>query len=153
MADTGAVADGHESADDILELATALFQCCDAHGRVFIGWDEAGVYTNPLSMKPRGPLSGGCLRHTSFACEVGDGVDNTLVATEYGVDLNCRFTFNTAAWNTLKQIAELLGVDWRSVPAKVLDTLGKRFVCKTCSSGYTHELFVLDWRACVRTPL
>ena len=61
MADAGAVAiaDGHESvdADDILELATALFQCCDAHGRVFIGWEEVGVYTNSPSKETQRRIS------------------------------------------------------------------------------------------------
>ncbi len=155
MADAGAVAvaDGNESVDDILELATALFQCCDAHRMVFIGWDEAGVYTHLISMKPRGRLSGGRLLPSVFACQVDGSVDSTLVATEYGVDLKWRFTFNTAAWNTLKHIAELLSVDWRTVPAKVLDALGKQFVCKTCSSRFTSKLYAEDWRACVRTNL
>ena len=164
MADAGAVAiaDGHESvdADDILELATALFQCCDAHGRVFIGWDEVGVYTNPPSKETQRRVSsryyylrGNLPLSLKFACNIYG--DNTLVATEYGVDLNCRFKFSTSAWNTLKDIAELLGVDWRTVPAKVLDALGKRFVCKTCSFTYKRNgasgLDAMDWRECVRT--
>ncbi len=102
---------------------------------------------------PRGP------RDLKFACEINGGVGTTLpvVATdsEYGVDLNCRLTFATAAWNTLKEIAELLGVDWRTVPAKVLDALGKRFVCKKCTFGHGGDRLVkpaMDWRECVRTP-
>ncbi len=112
MADAGVVAitDGQESVDDILELATALFQCCDAHGRVFIGWDEVGVYTNPPSKETQRQMSsryyylrGDLPLSLKFACNIYGG--NTLVATEYGVDLNCRFKFDTSAWDTLKKIA------------------------------------------------
>ncbi len=143
--------------DDILDLATALFQCCDAHCRVFVGWNEAGVYTNPPSKKTdysysRGPL------HLKFACKIGGSVGTTLPVvandSEYGVDLNYRLTFATAAWNTLKEITELLGVDWRTVPAKFLDALGKRFVCKMCTFDFEKNRFVkpaMDWRECVRT--
>ena len=92
-----------------------------------------------------------------FACDIDGNVGATLpvVATDgYGVDLNCRLTFATAAWNILKEITALLGVDWRTVPAKVLDALGKRFVCKTCSfdnEGEQHVRPAMDWRECVRT--
>ncbi len=160
MVDAGAVviAHGHESVDNILELATALFQCCEAHGRVFIGWDEAGVYTNPPSKGS--PYSSYNSRPLDlhYTCEMDGDVDNTLpvVATdsEYGVDLNCRLRFSTGASDTLKGITELLGVDWRTVPAKVLDALGRRFVCKMCSSnGRDGRLLALDWRECVRTSL
>ena len=151
MADAGivAVAEGHESVDITLELATALFECCDAHDRIFIGWDEAGVYTNVLS-KERD--SSGRLNLYS-TCKTGGNLGNTLAATEYEVDLNCRFAFSIAAVNTLKEITELIAVDWRTVPARVLDALGKRFVCKICScNGHDGRVLALDWRECVRTP-
>ena len=151
MADAGivAVAEGHESVDITLELATALFECCDAHDRIFIGWDEAGVYTNVLS-KERD--SSGRLNLYS-TCKTGGNLGNTLAATEYEVDLNCRFAFSIAAVNTLKEITELIAVDWRTVPARVLDALGKRFVRKICScNGHDGRILALDWRECVRTP-
>ncbi len=143
-----AVSDGQEPTDRTLELATALFERT-AHNRVFVGWDEAGVYTNVL---PRKRNSSGRFNF-HFTCKTGGDPGNKVVATEYEVDLNCRFKFSIAAMNTLKEITELIAVDWRTVPARVLDALGKRFVCKICScNGHDGRILALDWRECVRIP-
>ena len=149
-----AIADGH-STDDILNLATALFQCCNEHARVFIGWDEAGVHTRPPPK--RFP------KHMNFndfpleyPCRGTRGLNDTLVESEFGVDLKCKFAYCTGARDVLEKIAVLIGVDWRVVPAKTLDALGKRFVCKTCPfwpKNGAYGLDAMDWRQCVRTSL
>lgn len=156
MANAGvvAIADGH-STDDILKLATALFQCCNAHSRVFIGWDEAGVRTNPPRKRMPKDISNPGNLPLDFPCKIVRGAGDTLVASEYGVDLNCKFAFSTFARDALKEIAVLLDVDWRVVPAKTLDALDKRFVCKTCPfrrKNGAYGLDAMDWRECVRIP-
>lgn len=150
LADAGVVAipDGR-SADDVLGLATALFQCCQSHDWALIGWDEAGVRTiHPRLWSYKRTKT---LNEHPLVCDCN--VRSALVESEYGVDLQCRFVFSTTGRYVLKGIAALLSVNWRVVRAKTLDALGKRFVCKTCPfrrKGGAFGLNVMDWRECVR---
>ncbi len=148
-----AIADDH-SADDILGLATALFQCCNEHARVFIGWDEAGVHTRPPPKRFSKNINFDYFP-LEYPCRGTHGLNDTLVESEFGVDLKCKFAYCTGARDVLEQIAGLLDVDWRVVPAKTLDALGRRFVCKTCPFWPTNGAYgldAMDWRECVRIP-
>jgi hypothetical protein len=113
----------HSNPDDFLGLAMAVFECCHS---VFVGWEDAGTHVQ-------------CLRSPAKTNAVGD-VDSAS------------FRFNDIGYQALKNLAELLHLDLRFVLAEDLDTLKKRFVCKTCKFHWQaglHGLHAMTWRECV----
>jgi hypothetical protein len=92
----------------------------------FVGWEDAGTHVQCL----RSPAS------------VGD------------VDSAESFRFSDTGFQALRNLAELLRLDLRFMLAKDLDTLNKRFFCKTCKfhrpgQPGLHGLHAMTWRECV----
>ncbi|KAF9486254.1 hypothetical protein BDN70DRAFT_988245 [Pholiota conissans] len=93
-------------------------------GSAFVGWEEIGVHV--------------CQDELSY---LQGGMSPALAR------------FSHVGHKTLKNLAGLLHLDsLESVQTKDLDTLNRRFVCKTCpliDSGLTCRLRAMTWRECL----
>ncbi|KAF8191237.1 hypothetical protein BJ912DRAFT_1058477 [Pholiota molesta] len=110
--------------DDYLGLAIAVFECCHT---AFVGWEDAGTHVQ-------------CLPSPRNTNAVGD-----VVSAE-------SFRFSDTGFQALRNLAGLLRLDLRFMLAEDLDTLNKRFFCKTCKfhrQAGLYGLHAMTWRECL----
>ncbi len=128
---------GFDSGDEkSFDLAAAIFKCrCPDNTLVYIGWEDIKLED--------------CMKCAKVRNKSGDA---TLYLR------HSHFRHSASGYLALKNIAQLLDVDVRTVKAKDLDKMDKRFFCKNCSmkmddwhNGY-YGLEAMSWRECVRIP-
>lgn len=122
---------GNEKPCAVSDLATAVFECqCPGSTTVYIGWEDIKIED--------------CMEKCTKAL---------TKSSDDGLDLRSHFHHSATGYLALQHLAQLLDLDLRTIKAKDLDAMNKRFFCKHCSlksDRYGYGLEAMTWRECVR---